>query len=149
MGDSLHGLFPPPPVQDSAHSKSKVKVFANVPTCHEGSVLNTPNALTDWLNITKGFFSLLQFLFELPQLFQLLKFLLLILLRYMSEKQLKNYRQHWLLTKTYKTSTQVFHMLSGKTAHPLELPGISQKYKDSTVDLMNSVWKKSPVLTPF
>lgn len=40
--------------------------------------------------------------------------------------------------KNYKTLTQVFHMLPGKTAHPLELPGISQKCKDSTMDLINS-----------
>lgn len=38
--------------------------------------------------------------------------------------------------KTYKTSTQIFHVLSGKSAHPLELPGMSQKYKDRRVDLL-------------
>lgn len=35
-----------PPVQDTARGKSKVKVFANVLTYHEGSALNTPDALS-------------------------------------------------------------------------------------------------------
>lgn len=34
-------------------------------------------------------------------------------------------------------------MLAGKTVHPLELPGISENYKDSTVHLIRSLSERS------
>lgn len=90
----------------------------------------------------KGIFSLLHLLFELPQLFLLLKAFLLILLRYMSENKLKNYTQHSdFLWKLIKLLTQYFTCCLVKQHIPLSCHESHRSIR--TVNLINSLSERS------